>query len=55
MPTLQTTRYIFYDIPIKFRIALTKLRCYVHKLHVEGVIEILTMKNDCVSYVIRIT
>ena len=35
MPTLQTARYIFYDIPIIFRIALTKLRCSVHKLHIE--------------------
>ena len=35
MPMLQTTRYIYYGIPIKFRIALTKLRCFVHKLHIE--------------------
>ena len=35
MSMLQTARYIFYGIPIKFRIALTKFRCSVHKLHIE--------------------
>ena len=35
MPSLQAANYIFYNIPIKFRIALSKLKCSVHCLNVE--------------------
>ena len=32
---LLVANYIFYNIPIKFRIALSKLKCSVHCLNVE--------------------
>ena len=35
MPALQVANYINYDIPLKFRISLRKLKCSVHKLNVE--------------------
>ena len=35
MPSLQTVNYIFYNIAIKFRIALSKLKCSVHCLNFE--------------------
>ncbi|MEW8544973.1 MAG: reverse transcriptase family protein [Candidatus Thiodiazotropha sp.] len=35
MPAMQVANYIQYDIPIKFRIALSKLKCSVHSLNVE--------------------
>ena len=35
MPSLQTVNYIFYNIPLKFRIALSKLKCSAHCLNVE--------------------
>ena len=34
-PALQVANYINYNIPIKFRISLSKLRCSVHSLNVE--------------------
>ena len=35
MTDLTVAKYIFYNIPFKFRIALSKLRCSVHTLHIE--------------------
>ena len=35
MPELKVANYIKYDIPLKFRISLSKLRCSVHNLNVE--------------------
>ena len=35
MPALQVANYINYDIPLKFRISLSKLKCSVHNLNVE--------------------
>ena len=35
MPELQVANYINYDIPLKFRISLSKLTCSVHNLNVE--------------------
>ena len=35
MLSIQVANYIFYNIPIKFRIALSKLKCSVHCLNVE--------------------
>ena len=34
-PTLQVANCINYNLPIKFRISLSKLRCSVHSLNVE--------------------
>ena len=35
MPALQVANYINYDIPLKFRISLSKLKCSVHNLNVK--------------------
>ena len=35
MPVLKVANYINFNIPLKYRIALSKLRCSVHKLNVE--------------------
>ena len=35
MPVLKVANYINFNIPLKCRIALSKLRCSVHKLNVE--------------------
>ena len=35
MPALHVANYINYDIPLKFRISLSKLKCSVHKFNVE--------------------
>ena len=35
MPALQVANYINYDIPLKFRISLSKLKCSEHNLNVE--------------------
>ena len=35
MTDLTMAKYIFYNIPFKFRITLSKLRCSVHTLHIE--------------------
>ena len=35
MPELHVANYINYDIPLKFRISLSKLRCSIHNLNVE--------------------
>ena len=35
MPELHVANYINYDIPLKFRISLSKLRCSVHNMNVE--------------------
>ena len=35
MPALQVAYCINYDIPLKFRISLSKLKCSVHNLNVE--------------------
>ena len=35
MPALQVANYIHYDIPLKFRNCLSKLRWSVHSLNVE--------------------
>ena len=44
MPTLQTANYLKFNLPIKYQIALSKLRCSVHKLKVE------TGRHDDIAY-----
>lgn len=34
-PTSQVSNYICYDLPLKFRISLSKIKCSVHSLNVE--------------------
>ena len=41
---LQTANYVCLNIPIKFQIALSKLRCSVHKLKVE------TSRHEGIAY-----
>ena len=35
MPALQTANYVNFDIPLKFKISLSKLESSVHNLNVE--------------------
>ena len=55
MTELKVAKYINYDIPLKFRISLSKFRCSVHNLNVEtDQHRVGFMNNDCVYYVISI-
>lgn len=44
MPLLQTANYLKMNIPIRYQIALSKLRCSVHKLKVE------TGRHESIAY-----
>ena len=35
MPALKAANYIYFDIPLKFKISSSKLKCSVHSLNVE--------------------
>ena len=44
MPLLETANYLKLNIPIKYQIALSKLRCSIHKLKVE------TGRHESIAY-----
>ena len=44
MPSLETANYLKLNIPIKYQIALSKLRCSIHKLKVE------TGRHESIAY-----